>query len=93
MPSNREINEPTEASPRATSARWVATGGCAGTTGTGWAGTTGIWVQTCDAATATNIAIATRIAVDTAIETIEAGIARTKTETIEATMKIGLDGA
>ena len=92
MASNREINEPTEASPRATSARWVATGGCAGTTGTE-AGTTGIWVQTCDAATATNIAIATRIAVDTAIETIEAGIARTKTETIEATMKIGLDGA
>jgi hypothetical protein len=54
------------------------------------------WVRTCDAATATNIAIATRTVVDTAIETtatIEVGTGRIETATIEATMMIALDGA
>ncbi|MBR1187268.1 hypothetical protein [Bradyrhizobium sp. AUGA SZCCT0160] len=68
----------------------------AGVTGSARARTTGRSVKACGAATATNIAIATRIAVDTVIEaigTIEAGIVRIETMTIEATMKIGLGGA
>jgi hypothetical protein len=96
MPSNPVINEPTGANRGATSARWVATGACAVATATAPAGTTATWVQKCGGATATNIAIGTRIAVDTkiaTIETIKAGIARTATETIEATTMIDLGGA
>ena len=91
MSSNRRINEPTGVNPKAIIARWLPIGGCAGVTGTARVGTTGKLVMTCGAGTVTNIAIATRIAVDTAIETIrkiEAGIARI--ETIEAPMRIGL---
>jgi hypothetical protein len=87
MSSNREINEPLGANPEAMIARWVPIGRCIGVTGT-----TGKLVKTCSAASATNIVIATRIAADTAIRTTEAGIARTETEMIEATMNICLGG-
>ena len=73
--------------------RWVATGGCVGATATVWAAKTAKWVPNGECvATAMMIAIATRIADDTetgAIETIEAGTARTEIETTGVTMKIG----
>ena len=93
MLSNRAINEPTGANRGATTGRWGATGGCAGTIAIALTGTTETSVQKCGGATATNIAIRTRTEVDTEIETIKAGIARTATETIEATTMIDLDGA
>jgi hypothetical protein len=96
MLSNHEINEPTGANRGATRRRWVATGACAEVTATAWAGTTATLIQKCGGATATNIAIGTRIAVDTEIATtgtIKAGIARSATETIEVTTMIDLGGA
>lgn len=68
MPSNHQINEPIGViNPKVITARWVPIGGCVGVTGTARAGTTGKLVKTCGAGTATNIAITTGIAVDTAI--------------------------
>ena len=79
---------------------WTATGNvldtvivCVGVARTAWAGTTGTSAKTCGAVV--NIAIGMKIAVDTAFrttETIEVGIAMTKIEAIEATIKIGLGG-
>ncbi|MBR1196613.1 hypothetical protein JQ634_26050 [Bradyrhizobium sp. AUGA SZCCT0240] len=57
---------------------------------TAWTAMTVTWVAMCDAATATDIVIATRIGVvDTEIEMtapIEVGTARAEAATIEATM-------
>ena len=67
MPRDRQINEATGVNPEAMTVRWALTGGCAGVTETARVGTTGKLVMTCGAGTATNIEIATRIGVDTAI--------------------------
>ena len=66
---------PIGVNPKATTARWIPIGGCAGGTGTAGAGTTGNLVKACGAVSATNIAIATGIAVDTVIGI--AGVMRT----------------
>ena len=73
--------------------KWAATGGCAAATASVWAGKTVTRVQNGeDTVTVIMIAKATRIAIDTAIGTIEeAGIARTEVGTTATTMtKIGL---
>ena len=93
IPSNSGSNVPSVADPRMTIVKWAATGGCAAATASVWAGKTVTRVRNGeDTVTVIMIAKATRIAIDTAIGTIEeAGIARTEVGTTATTMtKIGL---
>jgi hypothetical protein len=93
IPSNSGSNVPSVADPRMTIVKWAATGGCAAATASVWAEKTVTRVRNGeDTVTVIMIAKATRIAIDTAIGTIEeAGIARTEVGATATTMtKIAL---
>jgi len=80
IPSNSGSNVPSAADPGRTTVKSVAIGGCAAATASVWAGKTVTRVRNGeDTVTVIMIAKAIRIAIDTAIGTIEeAGIARTE---------------
>ena len=93
IPSNSGSNVPSAADPGMTIVKSVAIGGGAAATASVWAGKTVTRVRNGEGTvTVIMIAKAIRIAIDTAIETIEeAGIARTEVGTTATTMtKIGL---